>query len=73
LCRLDDTFHLFRRLDGEASWTETQTLVRGDLPQDLQVGVAANAGYGSNPDLVARFDFARLTIPTSLGDCTTDM
>jgi hypothetical protein len=72
MCRLGDSFHLFRRLDGEATWTETNTFDR-DLPDDMQVGMAAHAGYAANPDLVATFDFARLTVPASLADCTADM
>ena len=73
MCRLGGTFHLFRRLEGQADWTETQTLDRGDLPPTMQVGVAANAGYASNPDLRATFDFARLVVPTTLSECTAGM
>jgi hypothetical protein len=72
VCRIGDTFHFARRLEGETSWTTTQTIVRSDLPQSLQVGLAANAGYATNPDLVATFDFARLTIPSTAADCTAD-
>jgi hypothetical protein len=73
MCRLGDTFHLFRKLEGQTDWTETQTLDRGDLPQTMQVGVAANAGYAANPDLRATFDFARFTVPTTLAECTAGM
>jgi hypothetical protein len=73
MCRLGGTIHLLRKLDGEADWTETQTHLSVALPDEVQLGVAANAGYGANPNLKATFDYARFVVPTTLADCTAGM
>jgi len=79
ICRLGSTFHLLRRLDGEAEWTEMTShddpayppYDRPDLPDTLQVGIMANAF--SSPDILARFDYVHFTRPTSIEDCVANL
>lgn len=79
LCRLGGTFHMWLKLDGETSWTETHRFTLGDsnrpaptMPDTLQVGVIAN-GFNGPPDITAEFDYVRFAVPNSLADCTADL
>lgn len=80
ICRLGSMFHLFRRLDGEAEWTETTSeddpayppYDRADLPDTLEVGIMANA-FAPTPDILARFEYVHFTRPTSLEECVADL
>ena len=68
LCRVGETFHAFRRLDGDADWVELQSYVRPDLPSELQVGMVVNAFGGA--DIQAEFDFIRaLDTPSTAAEC----
>lgn len=71
ICRIGQTIHMFRKLDGEANWSETEHYERPDLPSALQVGLIAN-GY-SGPDLRAEFDYVRFSVPQSVADCTREL
>lgn len=68
LCRIDNEFHTFRRLTGDADWIELQSYARPDLPAELQVGLVVNAFGGA--DIQAEFDFVRaLDRPVNATDC----
>lgn len=69
LCRLGTTFHLLRRLEGDAGWSETHTFDRPDMPATLDVGLITNA-WESAPDLHATVDYVRFGVPATLADCT---
>lgn len=72
VCRLGNVFHLFRRLDTETVWRETNTYTRPDLPISLQVGLHVGA-WGTPPDLRAEFEYVRFAVPSTLADCTADI
>lgn len=73
ICRLGDTFRMFRRLDNENAWSEEpEPFVRSDLPDRLQVGITAN-GFSAPPDITAEFDYVRFSVPSSIADCTADI
>ena len=75
LCRLDDTFYLYRHLDNESDWLLLETMVRADLPETLQVGLVVNAWdeTPANSSLYAQFDYVRFAAqaPSSPSECTT--
>ena len=72
ICRLGSAFSMWRRLDGENTWQETDHFDRPDLPARLQVGIIAN-GYEGPPDITAEFEYIRFEVPNSVNDCTTDL
>ena len=81
ICRVGNEFILARRLDGQASFAVTNQYTRADLPQALDVGIAASAwgwgsGVGPNPnedaDLLATWDYARFSPITAEADCVAD-
>ena len=68
---------LARMLEGETAWRVLNRYDRGDLPEDLQVGMVAT-GWGSSgerpdlgrtPDIEATFDYGRFALPSSEADC----
>lgn len=71
LARIGPTIYCLRRLDGESEWTLLKQYDRPDLPQRAQVGVMCN-GWTQNADIVAEFDYVRLTVPTSEADLRSD-
>jgi len=68
LCRVGSQFSTYRLLNNETEWTQIGSIARDDLPDTLQVGMVAN-GF-SGPDLIATFNYIRLTVPSTEGDCT---
>ncbi|MEN7342916.1 MAG: PASTA domain-containing protein [Pseudomonadota bacterium] len=70
LCRIGDSLYAFRRLTGETEWLPLATVVRDDLPTELQVGLVANAA-SATADLRAVFSYIRLLpAPATEADCT---
>jgi hypothetical protein len=72
ICRLGSGFHIFSRVRGETFWQDVDDDVRPDLPQTLQVGMAAQA-FGMPPDVRLEFEYVRFARPTMLSDCTADI
>lgn len=68
LCRLGQTFHLLRRLEGEIAVWEAHTFELPDLPATLEVGVVTNA-WSPSPNLRAVVDYVRFGLPTVPEDC----
>jgi hypothetical protein len=71
ICRLGDTFHLFKRVIGDPAWTLAISYSRPDMPETLQVGPIAYANTAT-PDLVASFDAVAFAPAASMADCTAD-
>jgi len=70
VCRAGSSFRMFRYLDGETGWTETNAYVRNDLPQTLDVGLLANA-WEVPASIRAEFDYIRLSVPADAAACST--
>lgn len=69
MCRFNEHFRLFRRLDGETSWHQEHDYARADLPATLDVGLMANA-WQSPATIRAEYDYIRLQVPTVASDCS---
>jgi len=69
LCRINNRFYLWRRLQGDTNWVESAVYDRADMPATLQVGLMAHAWSGPE-DLRANFDYARFAVPQSASECT---
>ncbi|MEM6991441.1 MAG: hypothetical protein AAF721_13115 [Myxococcota bacterium] len=78
MCRVGAAIVLARQLEGEAAFTVVHRFDRGDLPEDLQVGLVAG-GWNSNaeapdtsvePDIEARFDYIRFSTIDDEAACT---
>ena len=72
ICRIGQTFEMWRRLDDEANWIQTNTFDRPDLPTTLQVGIVVN-GFEPPVTITAEFDYVRFAAAGSLDDCTADL
>ncbi len=70
LCRVGSELYAYRQLDNETVWTEVGTATRDDLPDTVQVGMVVNGFTG--PDIVATFDYVRMTVPEAQDDCVSD-
>lgn len=77
ICRVGSVFVLARMLEGETQWRVLNRYERGDLPEDLQVGMVATAWntsdvepeLGRAPDVEATFDYVRFAVPASEAGC----
>lgn len=76
VCRLGHDFHLFRWLDDETGWSAepaspepSNPIVRDDFPDQVEVGLVANA-YQPPIDVQVDFDYVRFGGASSLDDCT---
>ncbi|MBK6687679.1 MAG: hypothetical protein IPG45_24610 [Deltaproteobacteria bacterium] len=72
LCRVGNTFVVYKRAIGAGSWTEAARWDRPDLPATLQVGPNAYAfatGMPGAPDLTVNFDAAVFAPVSGLADC----
>jgi|GEM_PF-6346010 len=68
LCRVGDVFTVYRQLDNETQWTQIGIAVsRPDFPDTVQVGLVVNGFEG--PDIVAEFDYVRMTVPANTAAC----
>lgn len=80
ICRVGSTMIVARRLEGETAWRVLGRYERGDLPEDLQVGMVAtgwNTGeevpeLGRVPDVEGRFDYVRFAVPGAESDCMAE-
>lgn len=70
LCRIGNSFHLYKRMIGAATFTLAKTYDRPDLPAKLQVG--ANIYSASAPDLAASFDEVTFAEAASEADCAAN-
>ena len=80
ICRVGAVIVLARMLEGETEWRELARYERGDLPEELQVGMVAT-GWNTAaqvpdltrvPDVEARFDYVRFAVPASESDCVAE-
>lgn len=79
ICRLGHAFHLYKRVPGQGTWqlgdanNAAAPVMRPDLPETLQVGLALNFA-GPQNDLAVAFTDVTLAAepPTSEADCTAD-
>ena len=73
MCRLDGAITLYWRFDTEMRWTEITTIFEGStapqLPDTVQLGIAAHIFDAPSADLRAEVDFIRLTVPTIPEQC----
>jgi hypothetical protein len=69
LARIGTTVYALRKLSGEDKWTMLKELDRRDLPKRVQVGLMCN-GWTNQADLVAEFDYFRLSVPKGKDDLT---
>ncbi|MEM7330531.1 MAG: hypothetical protein AAF490_00475 [Chloroflexota bacterium] len=73
LCRVADTFYSYRWMDNEVGWRQVETAVMPMLPQQLQVGIVANAWdeAPNGSDLFALVDYVRFSQhpPNEEDDC----
>lgn len=78
VCRIGQDIELARWLDDEDAWNVTHVFPRADFPETLQVGLVVN-GWNSggpqpdltrDPDLLARFGYARFWTPADFNACT---
>lgn len=67
ICRVDDTFRLYKRLLGSPTWILAATYERPDLPQTLQVG--ANIYSVLRPDLQVIVEDLQLEAVISADEC----
>ncbi len=72
LCRVGDTFTLYRRAVGDNTWTESISYERPDLPSTVSVGPFAYAFSLPNPDLRASFERFRIEPVSSQDECAVD-
>jgi len=86
ICRIGAAFRMYKRVPGAASWTAAEppsgcagntlssgVLMRSDLPETIQVGLALN--FNAPSDLDVAFDFIHYTaLPAgaTAADCTSD-
>lgn len=70
LARIGTKIYALRMLEGEKEWTLIREVDRADLPKRVQVGPMAN-GWSRQADLIAHFDYVRLTVPRSLKELTS--
>lgn len=70
LCRVGSEFYAYRQLDNETAWIEVGTATRENMPDAVQVGMIVNGFTG--PDIVATFDYIRMTVPETEDDCVSD-
>ncbi|NVJ60992.1 MAG: hypothetical protein HWE27_11410 [Gammaproteobacteria bacterium] len=69
ICRIDNTFRLYRQMDNEQSWSLLATFDRPDMPLELQAGVTAHAWSGP-ADIQAQFEYARFATVNNESECT---
>lgn len=77
ICRVGGVIVLARMLEGETAWRVLNRYERGDLPEDLQVGMVATAWNGAEeepdlsrtPDVEGTFDYVRFMVPGGEADC----
>lgn len=77
ICRVGAVMIVARMLEGETAWRVLGRYERGDLPEDLQVGMVATAWNTSAEepelsragDVEARFDYVRFSVPEGEAGC----
>lgn len=69
ICRVGTTFSMLRKLDGEATWSQSNTFEHAAVGAAMDVGLVAN-GWGVPPDISARFDWVRFAVPSGPADCS---
>ncbi|MCA9627394.1 MAG: hypothetical protein KC766_07000 [Myxococcales bacterium] len=69
ICRVGSHFHMLRKLEGEAGWTETNSFSHPQIGAAMDVGPVAN-GWGVPPDVSSRFDWIHFGVPASESDCS---
>lgn len=69
ICRVGSQFRMLRKLENEASWTETNSFTHAQVGSAMEVGAVANA-WGVPPDISSRFDWIRFGVPSGASDCT---
>ena len=69
ICRNGASFHALRKLDGEATWTETNQFTNNNIPAAVEVGVMANA-WGVPADIRAEFDYVRFYAVNNASQCS---
>jgi hypothetical protein len=77
ICRVGSAIVLARMLDGETVWRVMNRYDRGDMPEDLQVGMIVNGWNSSGPepdlsrapDVEATFDYVRFAVPDGEAGC----
>jgi hypothetical protein len=62
LARIGTTIYALRKLSSEDKWTLLREIDRRDLPNRVQVGLMCN-GWTTQSDLVAEFDYFRMSVP----------
>ena len=69
ICRVGADFSMLRKLDDEASWTETNSFNHPGIGSAVEVGLMANA-WGVPPDIRADFDWIRFSSVSGAADCS---
>jgi hypothetical protein len=69
LGRIGATVYALRKLDNEDRWTLLREIERRDLPKRVQIGLMCN-GWTEGSDLVAEFDYFRVSVPKGAADLT---
>jgi hypothetical protein len=70
LCRVGNSFTMYRLLDNETGWTQIGSVIRDDFPATVQVGMVVNAFSGA--DLTATFDYVRMIVPQDELGCVAN-
>ncbi|MEZ4432245.1 MAG: hypothetical protein R3F65_07505 [bacterium] len=71
ICRLGDTFRLYKRPIDGGEWILADTFDRPDLPATLQVGAIAYTN-SAMPDLTVAFEEIVFAPAAAEADCTED-
>lgn len=70
LCRVGNTFYMYKRMIGAATFTLAKTYDRPDVPAKLQVGM--NVYSATTPDLMAGFDEITFADAANEADCAAN-
>ncbi len=72
ICRVGPSVRLMRKLEGDDAWTEVHAYERSDFPDELDIGVLANA-WATGPDLHAEFGSIFFSVPANLDGCSASV